>query len=67
MCPVATTGNDAGNNCTVEANPCATIAHAVSQTNNGDTLEVASGTYNEPGLLIDKNLDIRWHGVVVIQ
>ncbi len=64
---VATTGNDMGNDCTVEAFPCATIAHAVSQANDGDILEVASGIYNEPGLLLNKNLDIRWHGVVVIQ
>ncbi len=64
---VDTMGSDIGNDCTVEAFPCATITHAVSMANNGDILEVASGTYNEPGLVIDKNLDIRWHGVVVIQ
>jgi hypothetical protein len=62
---VAPTGNDTGNDCTNPANPCATIAHAVAQANDGDTLDLAEGTYVEPGLVIDKNLLIQGQGVVV--
>lgn len=62
---VAITGNDAGNDCTDHANPCATIAHAVSQAINGDILVVASGTYIEPDLVIDKALNIQGQGVIV--
>ena len=62
---VSTTGDDAGNACTNPGNPCATIAHAVGQANPGDTLEVEAGTYNEPGLIIDKQLNLRWEGVLV--
>ena len=31
----------------------------------GDTLDLAAGTYNEPGLVIDKALTIQGQGVVV--
>jgi len=62
---VATTGNDTGNNCTNDANPCATVAHAVSEAVNGDTLNIGPGTYNEPGLLIEKDLDVQGAGVIV--
>ncbi len=62
---VATTGSDTGNDCTDQLSPCATIAHAVSQAVNGDTLDLAAGTYNEPGLVIDKYLHIQGAGVIV--
>ena len=62
---VTTTGNNTGNDCTVEPNPCATIAYAVAQANPGDTLDIAAGTYNEPGLVIDKKLNIQGQGVLV--
>ena len=62
---VATDGRDAFNNCTVQADACATIAHAVNQANDGDTIDLAAGTYNEPGLVIDKELIIQGQGVVV--
>ena len=59
-------GSDADNNdCTNPLSPCATIAHAVSQAVNGDTLDLAAGTYNEPGLVIDKFLHILGQGVLV--
>jgi uncharacterized repeat protein (TIGR01451 family) len=62
---VATTGDDTGNDCRTEVTPCATVAHAVSQANSGETIEVAAGTYTEPGLVIDKAVHIVGAGVVV--
>ncbi len=62
---VATTGSDACNDCTDGSEPCATIAYAVAQANAGDTLDLAAGTYNEPGLVIEKTLLIQGQGVVV--
>ncbi len=63
---VAPTGSDTGNNdCTTAATPCQTIAHAVGQANDGDTLDLAAGTYNEPSLVIEKHLMIEGQGVVV--
>ena len=62
---VATTGSDAGNSCTNQANPCATVAHAVSQANDGDTLNIAAGTYLEPGLVITKELNVEGAGVII--
>lgn len=59
---VATTGSDTSNDCTNMANPCATLAHGMAQANPGDTLDVAPGTYPEPGLVIDKALHIEGHG-----
>src|SRR5262249_20651999 len=38
---VATTGSDTSNDCTVQVTPCATINHAISQANSGDTIMVA--------------------------
>ncbi|MCH8960726.1 MAG: hypothetical protein IH820_05225 [Bacteroidetes bacterium] len=61
---VAMAGNDAGD-CTNSLDPCATLAYAVGQANNGDIIDLAAGTYNEPGLLIEKNLIIQGQGVVV--
>ena len=62
---VATDGRDAFNNCTVQADACATIAHAVNRANAGDILDLAAGTYTEPGLVIDKALNIQGAGVIV--
>ncbi len=38
-------GTDTGNDCTIPGNPCASITHACSQANDGDTIFVASGNY----------------------
>ncbi len=57
--------DDAGNDCTNPSNKCATLAHAVNQANAGDTINLDAGTYNEPGLVIDKALNIQGQGVVV--
>ena len=54
-----------GNDCSNPGNPCATIAHAVSQASDGDTLDLAEGIYLEPGLVIDKELNIQGAGVEV--
>ena len=62
---VAMTGTDASNDCTNPANPCATITHTIAQANPGETLNLATGTYNEPGLVIDKALHIVGAGVIV--
>jgi streptogramin lyase len=62
---VAPTGTDAGNDCTVVSNPCATIAYAVAQANGGDIIHLASGVYHESGLFIDKALIVVGRGAVV--
>jgi hypothetical protein len=62
---VATTGSDAGNTCLVHANPCRTVGRAVSQAQAGDTIQVAAGTYAEPGLFIDKSVFFLGDGVVI--
>ena len=55
---VDATGSDAANDCTVEASPCATIAHAIGQATAGEVVSVAAGTYAEQ-LVIDKSLTLR--------
>ncbi len=62
---VAPDGNDTGNDCTDQSDPCLTIARAVDQANPGDTLHIVSGTYVEPGLVIDQRLRVLGQGVVV--
>jgi len=57
-------GSDAGNDCTIPATPCATIAHAVSEATAGDTLDIAAGTYEEPGA-ITKKLNFVAAGVII--
>src|SRR4051794_9264558 len=42
---VATTGSDTLNDCTNVGTPCLTIGYAVSQAADGDTINVAPGTY----------------------
>ena len=62
---VATTGSDAGNDCMNPANPCATVGRAVDQAAVGDIINVAAGTYTEPGLIIDKAVIVQGAGVIV--
>jgi hypothetical protein len=59
---VATDGDDTDNDCTVEAEPCATIEHAIAKADAGDTINVAAGDYTEPGLMVAKDLTIRGAG-----
>lgn len=46
---VATTGSDNVNDCTISANPCATIQQAIDSSSVGDSVFVASGTYDSFG------------------
>lgn len=62
---VASTGTDTGNDCTYAQNPCATLPHAVNQANPGDVIELATGTYDGLGVLIEKALLLQGEGVVV--
>jgi hypothetical protein len=54
---VATTGDDTGNDCLVEATPCRTIQHAVDQSVALDTVDVAAGTYTE-SVVVDETIAI---------
>ncbi len=55
---VATTGSDAGNDCTNPASPCATIANAIAQASPGEVVTVGAGTF--PGSLsVTKPLTLR--------
>src|SRR2546421_7192053 len=55
---VSTTGDNTSNDCTNANNACATIAYAINQSNPGDTVQVAAGTYTEHGITVDRNLTI---------
>lgn len=54
---VAVGGDDAANDCTVQATPCATIAHAIAQATPGEIVSVAAGSYAE-SVTIDKPLTL---------
>jgi CSLREA domain-containing protein len=58
---VSTTGVNAGNDCTNASNACATIVYAISQSDPGDTVQVAAGTYTEHGITVNKDLTISGH------
>lgn len=53
---VATTGSDAGNDCSAPGNPCQTVQHAVNVSFPGDTIQVAAGVYAlSSAITVDKN------------
>ena len=43
---VSSTGNDAGNDCSLSNNPCKTIQHALDVALESDEIHVATGTYS---------------------
>ena len=43
---VAPSGSDSGN-CAMQSSPCQTIAYAVVQASNGNTIHIANGTYTD--------------------
>jgi predicted outer membrane repeat protein len=57
----ATTGFNTGD-CTSRLNPCQTIAYAISQANNGDTIRISAGTYIA-NLVPDKDLNFYGAGM----
>lgn len=44
---VAPMGSDGANDCTNPNQPCASVVYAVQQTEAGDTVQIATGTYTE--------------------
>ncbi len=64
---VAPGGSDGGNDCSEPATPCATLQHAVDQSQAGDEIRMAAGTYtgvqSRNGLVqlayIDKSVTVR--------
>ena len=44
---VASSGNDAGNDCANSSAPCATVQHAVDVADSGDEIRVATGVYTD--------------------
>ncbi len=54
---VANGGVDAGN-CQNSGSPCATIEYAIGQAVNGDTINVAAGTYN-PSVNLNKSVTLK--------
>ena len=55
---VAPGGSDASNTCSVRSAPCATIGHALSQSQARKVIDVASGTYHQHGLVIASTVEI---------
>ncbi len=51
---VSTTGDDANIGCTDFFSPCKTIQAAVDASQDGDTISIAAGTYNENDIQITK-------------
>ncbi len=60
---VSPLGNDnPANDCSDPADPCLTIAYAISQAVANDVIELDDGVYVESGLTIDKELAIKGQG-----
>lgn len=58
---VAFNGVDEGNDCLDAEDPCATITHAISLANPGNTIEIGPGAYTE-SFFIDKSLTLQGAG-----
>jgi hypothetical protein len=55
---VAPNGSDGSNTCTVSSMPCASIGHALAQSGTAAIIDVASGSYDEHGLIISNSIEI---------
>lgn len=55
-------GVDEENDCSAQENPCATIAHAISQSADGDEILLAVGEFTESNVVIDRSITIRGSG-----
>ena len=53
---VATTGSDASNTCLTSGAPCATLARALNQAVDGDTIRVSAGVYTVQNFQIGKSV-----------
>jgi len=54
---VSPTGSDAGNDCSPQGEPCATIQHAINEAENYDWVDVRAGIYTE-NVTINKPLTL---------
>lgn len=61
---VSPTGNNSDNNCLNLDTPCQTIAYAIAQSVNGDTIVLGAGSFLENTILVNKNLSIVGKGPV---
>ena len=56
---VATSGNNADNDCTDRTNPCLTLQHAIDASVDGDNIDVAAGTYSVlEQIVVNKSISI---------
>jgi hypothetical protein len=58
---VATSGADQGNDCSMSSAPCASVAGAVAQAGDGDTIKIAAGIYFDR-LVIDSSITLAFEG-----
>ncbi|MBI5565053.1 MAG: hypothetical protein HY870_09165 [Chloroflexi bacterium] len=58
---VSTTGSD-GSNCLTPGTACATLNAAIGKAADGDTIEIAAGTYHEHDVQITKQLTLNGAG-----
>ena len=61
VAPAIDGGDDAGNLCTADTAPCATLGHAINAACVGETVSVAEGTYTED-LVLSKQVTIDGSG-----
>ncbi len=56
---VETTGNDAGNACIEESNPCASVHRGITMAVEGDTVQIGVGEFPVEHIRVQKDLTIR--------
>lgn len=55
-------GADDQNTCLSPSQPCATVAHAISQSDPGDVIRLAAGIYTESNVVVDRDVTITGDG-----